>query len=173
MPDITGDEIFLRDFTRDDITDAYLGWLNDPTTVRFSNQRFRHHDYQSASEYLKSFADTCNLFIAICHRATSNPVGTMTAYINPHHQTADVGILIGSGFTRGIGLGRESWQLLCDWLLHERRIRKLTAGAAAINTPMIRIMERYGMDREAVLKEQEIVEGTPVDILLYSKYGYR
>lgn len=170
MPEICGDNILLREFRQEDIGPDYLSWLNDPRVVRYSNQRFRKHDRASAQAYLDSFPGTSNLFVSIRHRASGRAIGTMTAYVNNHHQTADVGILLGDPAVQGKGFGYESWRLLCDWLLAERGIRKLTAGTSRVNVPMVSIMERYGMVREAVLKDQEIMEGHPADILLYARF---
>ncbi|MCC6247256.1 MAG: hypothetical protein IT499_05810, partial [Rubrivivax sp.] len=36
---LRGRRVRLRPFTAADITDAYIGWLNDPEVVRYSNQR--------------------------------------------------------------------------------------------------------------------------------------
>lgn len=37
---LSGDRTMLTRFQPSDITSGYVGWLNDPMVVRFSNQRF-------------------------------------------------------------------------------------------------------------------------------------
>jgi RimJ/RimL family protein N-acetyltransferase len=166
-----GRAIRLRRFVAADITHCYLGWLNDTELLRFSNQRFNRHDAASARAYLDSFFGTPNLFIAICERASGELVGTMTAYVSMHHSTCDVGILVGDRAHLGQGLGREAWCLLVDWLLTAGGIRKLTAGCAAGNYPMLRIMDTAKMEYEGTRRDQEIIDGAPHDLVYYSRFG--
>lgn len=162
-------EVELRPFTAADITPAYIGWLNDSRVTRFSNQRFRCHDEVSSRAYLESFSGSDNLFVCILNN-DGHAIGTMTAYINRHHETVDVGLLIGDTASWGKGYGQDAWNTLCNWLMDEIGIRKLTAGAVISNVAMVRIMERSGMHREATLKSQELIDGEPQDIVRYARF---
>ena len=46
----------------------------------------------------------------------------------------------------------------------------MTAGTLACNLGMRRLMERSGMQLEAVRREQEIVEGRAEDLLYYARF---
>ncbi len=169
-PILYGDKVLLRPFTAFDIDDSYIGWLNDPDVVRFSNQRFLKHDRNSCLSYLASFEGTPNLFMSARRQSDDRPIGTLTAYVLGHHGTVDVGIMIGDKSIWGQGYGQDAWSTLINWLLKQEGIRKLTAGTLACNYGMIKLMERSGMTLEAVRKAQEIVAGCPVDILYYAKF---
>ncbi len=172
-PLLRGDKVLLRPFTAADIDDAYIGWLNDPDVVRFSNQRFLRHDRESCLRYLASFAGTDNLFMSartLSDESDGKAIGTLTAYVSSHHGTVDVGIMMGDKSVWGRGYGQDAWNTLTHWLLLRQDIRKLTAGTLASNFGMIKLMERSGMTLEAVRKAQEIVEGRPTDILYYAKF---
>lgn len=168
---LEGAKVALRCFGDADITDAYVGWLNDPEVTRYSNQRFRHHTRESCKAYLSSFAGTDNLFLSVRDAATNRAIGTMTAYRSVHHGTCDVGIMIGESGCWGGGYGQEAWNLLTGWLLDEGGVRKLTAGCLAPNRGMVRLMERSGMHLEATRSRHEIVDGTPEDIVLYARFA--
>lgn len=169
---LAGDKVMLRTFTAQDINDDYLGWLNDAATVRFSNQRFRKHTIASCEQYLASFDGSDNLFAALCDRDNGRLVGTMTAYVSRHHGTADMGLMIGERAIWGQGYGQDAWNTLGAWLLGPQvGIRKLTGGTARPNAGMLRIMERFGMQLEAVRPAQEIIEGQAVDLLYYGIFG--
>jgi [ribosomal protein S5]-alanine N-acetyltransferase len=161
----------LRPFQPADITPAYIGWLNDPRVVRFSNQRFKTHDRVSCEAYLQSFQDSEDLFLSIRLAGRDSALGTMTAYRNAHHGTADVGIMLGDASAWGKGIGLEAWQLLTDWLLGEGGTRKVTAGTLACNPGMIRIAAKSGMALEGRRLKQEIVEGEPQDILYFGRFA--
>lgn len=169
---LEGRDIALRPFVASDIGEHYIGWLNDPQVVRFSNQRLRQHDRASSERYLASFHGTDNLFAAIVRKTDGALLGTMTAYVARHHGTVDVGLMVGERSAWGQGIGQDAWNTLCEWLLGPQAgLRKLTAGAARPNTAMLRIMERFGMQLEAVRREQEIIEGQAVDLLYYARFA--
>lgn len=167
---LVGSKVLLRPFTLADITPEYVAWLNDPVVVRYSNQRFLRHTEESCRRYYDTFANTPNLFVSVRTKSDNLTVGTMTAYVSPHHETVDIGIMIGRRSVWGSGLGQDAWDTLLDWFLNERRIRKVTAGTMRCNRAMIKLMERSGMVIEAVRREQELLNGIPEDILLYGKF---
>ncbi|GGA11901.1 hypothetical protein GCM10010923_23210 [Blastomonas marina] len=169
--ELRGQKVVLRTFGADDVSEAYIGWLNNPEVTRFSNQRFRTHDRASCEAYLASFEGSDNLFVSVRDAADGAAVGTMTAYRNAHHGTCDVGIMIGQRDYWGGGYGQEAWDLLTGWLLSEGGVRKLTAGCLAPNKGMVRLMERSGMHLEATRKRHEIVDGAPEDIVLYARFA--
>lgn len=167
---VAGEKVRLRRFRPEDITPAYVGWLNDPAVVRFSNQRFRRHDRASCEAYLASFAGSPNLFIAIEEAERDRVIGTMTAYAAPQHGTVDVGIMVGEGSVRGKGYGRDAWCAMVDWLLETAEFRKVTAGTLACNGAMLGLMRASGMAHEATRTAQEIVEGRAEDIVYYARF---
>lgn len=167
---LDGKKVRLTRFTATDITDNYIGWLNDPVVTRFSNQRFLCHDRTSSERYLASFDGTPNLFVSVRRLDDGRAIGTMTAYISPHHGTADVGILIGDRSAWGSGFGQDAWDTLTNWLASHPGIRKVTAGTLACNAPMIRLAERSGMELEGRRSGQELVDGEPVDILYFAHF---
>ncbi len=166
---ILGDTLRLRDFTEVDVTPAYLSWLNDPVTTRYSNQRFVRHTRETSLRYLQSFSGTPNLFLSV-DRTGAGPIGTMTAYISTVHGTADMGILIGDRTVWGQGLGGEAWSMLMAWLLDQRGLRKVTAGTLACNMAMLRLMEKSGMHHEGSRARQEIVDGIAWDVMYFARF---
>ncbi len=171
IPLLHGEKVLLRPFSVKDIDEAYIGWLNDPDVVRFSNQRFLKHDRESSLRYLSSFDGTSNLFMSIRMLSDDRQIGTMTAYISVHHGTVDVGIMIGAKSVWGEGYGQDAWNTFVNWLLRQKEIRKLTAGTLACNYSMIKLMERSGMTLEGVRHAQEIVEDQPINMLYYAKFS--
>jgi [ribosomal protein S5]-alanine N-acetyltransferase len=168
---LTGEKVKLVPFTEADITEDYIGWLNEPEVTRFSNQRFVKHDRSSCRRYFDSFAGSPNLFLSIRRSEDDRPIGTMTAYIAPQHGTADVGILIGDRDAWGKGYGQDAWDTLVAFLLGQPGIRKVTAGTLECNAPMVRLAERSGMELEGRRRAQELVEGKPVDLLYFARFS--
>lgn len=98
-------------------------------------------------------------------------IGTMTAYLSLAHGTADMGILIGNSKSWGKGVGRDAWTTLMRHLLKDIGIRKVTGGALRCNVAMVRIMESSGMRPDGVRVAQELVDGSPHDLLHFAKFN--
>lgn len=168
---LRGSKVSLDAFGIDDVRDEYIGWLNDPAVVRYSNQRFVRHDRATCLRYLASFEGTDNAFFAVRRIDDRRTIGTMTMYRSVPHGTADIGIMIGDTSAWGHGYGQDAWDTLVRWGLETLRLRKLTAGALACNAAMVRVIERSGMRLEAVRKAQKLVDGRPEDILYFARFG--
>ena len=166
-----GDLVEISLFRVEDITDKYIGWLNNPEVTKYSNQRFQHHSAVSCQQYLGSFQGTPNLFLKIRRRSDKRMVGTMTAYVSLPHRTADIGIMVGDQTAWGKGIGQDAWATLMKWLLSHEAIRKVTAGTMCCNHAMVKIMEHSGMVLEAIRPKQELFSGQPIDIVYYGMFG--
>jgi len=164
-----GSKIYLTLFELEDITPEYISWLNDQEVVKFSNQRFLKHTHKTSVNYFQSFERTPNLFLAIKDLSSKKIIGTMTAYISEQHQTADIGILLGNRDYWGKGIGFDAWATLVKWA--SANYRKVSAGAVAVNKPMIALMEKSGMEFEGLKKHHEIVNDCPTDVLFYGKFS--
>lgn len=163
--------VSLVKFCDHHITSEYISWLNDEEVVQYSNQRFFQHDTNSATRYLLSFTNTQNLFLAVIDNSSNKMIGTMTAYIDTHHNTADLGILIGEKSTWGHGFGFYSWSLAIEWLLEVQKIRKVTAGTNSKNTGMLKIFYKSNMKQEATREAQELIDGKATDICLFCRFS--
>lgn len=141
---LIGKKVRVDTFVDTDLTPAYVGWLNDPEVVRFSNQRFEVHTEESCRAFLRQFHGSASEFLSI-KTLSGKPIGTMTCHRSVRHCTADVGIMIGDRAYWGGGYGQDAWNLVVAWLLTEPGIRKVTAGTLDCNIGMIRLMERSRM----------------------------
>ena len=168
---LEGRIITLRLFSKDNITDLYINWLNDRNVMQFSNQRFFQHTHTSCLEYLKSFANTDNLFLAIYLKEKNIYIGTMTIYVSNAHHVADIGIMIGDKKSWGIGVGSDAWGTVLNWLINNLNFRKVTGGALAGNKSMIKIMSNLNMIPDGIRKNHEIVDKKPQDLMYFAKFN--
>jgi RimJ/RimL family protein N-acetyltransferase len=165
---LQGPRITLELFQEKYITEDYIGWLNDPEVVKYSNQRFKQHSRESCLNYLQTFENANAIFLSIQNQEYH--LGTMSVYFNPQHQTADIGIMVGNKNCWGEGIGYEAWLLLLTTLVETASVRKVTGGTLSCNKSMIRIMEKSGMQPDGIRRSQEIVDGKIYDIIHYSAF---
>lgn len=167
----SGTKTKINSFKESDITDEYIAWLNDEVVVQFSNQRFLNHTKESSLKYFNTFQNSDNNFLSIKSTFNNKQIGTLTTYFNKHHNTVDIGILIGDKNTWGLGFGLDAWMATMNWLMKKKKIRKITAGTLDLNLGMISIMKKSGMQQEAVRSKQEYCNGDYRDILYFSKFN--
>lgn len=162
----------ITSFSEEYLTTRYVGWLNDPMVVRYSEQRHKKHTLESCRQYWQSFIDSPHIFWAMT--AIEPPlghIGNMNAHIDTTNSVADVGILIGERTVWGKGYGLEAWVAVCNYLLCDVGIRKVTAGTIAANKGMIRIMEKADMVADGRRIRQCMVDGIEVDIIHTALFG--
>ena len=164
-------DIRLRKFIKEDVTNKFVAWLNDPRVVKYSNQRFLNHSRQSCLDYVDSFVGTENIYLAIEDTNSRMLHGSITAFRQDHHGTADIGIMVGNRLAWGRGIGYKAWILLMNYLIKQLKVRKVTGGTLRSNLAMVRIMEKSKMKLEAVRQEHELVDGVPEDILYFCKFS--
>lgn len=153
------------------LTPRYVGWLNDPEVVRYSEQRHRTHDVKSCRDYFQSMQSDASLFLAVeMHDPGVGHVGNISIAFDPANQSADLSIMIGEKRVWGTGLASQAWGAVVDELLGNLAVRRVTAGTMGINLPMIKLMERSGMEIDAVWPRHFLWEGQEVDLVLASKY---
>jgi RimJ/RimL family protein N-acetyltransferase len=167
---IEGELVRLRVFTEENITDAYLSWLNDPVVVMYSNQRFRQHTQQTSLDYLHTFVGSESILLAVYLKDDEKYVGTMSVYFSSAHETADIGIMIGDKACWGKGVGGDAWSTILSLLLDTVKTRKVTGGTLRCNTGMTKIMVNSGMKPDGVRVEQELVDGQAQDIMHFAKF---
>ena len=164
----TTERFTVRPFEISDVSPAYLSWLNNGEHMRCSNQRFATHTHDSALEYLSSFKGIESVLLAVEMRDNSQLVGTATVLSNIHHGTADIGVMIGSEYSRR-GIAREVVRAIVE-ALDIQEFRKITIGTSAQNIGMLRVIESLGFVPDGVKLRQEIIDGIETDLLYFAKF---
>ncbi|MBK9622106.1 MAG: GNAT family N-acetyltransferase [Candidatus Obscuribacter sp.] len=166
-PTLTGPVATLPPITAAHVTDDYLCWLNDKHLMRFSRQRLRHHTRETSIAYQQTFVGTANHLWAIEATDSGELMGTINTYVDSQSLVADIGIMVGNPSARGRGLGKAAWGLVMAFLFNDLGMRKVTAGTVGGNIAMQKIAEHWQMRLEATLREQELIDDKPYDILRY------
>lgn len=169
MPTLEDQFIKLEPANAAHINDDYLSWLNDKELMRFSRQRHFTHTRETSLAYQESFRGTNNYYWAIIEKESgkSKLIGTINAYVDKTGGTADVGILIGHPSVRGKGYGKRAWALVLKFLFENLSLRKVTCGTVRGNKAMEGIAAHFKMQQEGILREQELLDEGPADILKY------
>lgn len=163
---IETERLIIEPFGEKHLSERYVGWLNDPEVVRFSEQRFRTHTLESCLAYMNSFEGTPNYFWACVTREPNiEHIGNINAYVDTRNKVGDVGVLIGEKNYWGKGYGLEVFVAVTNYLFRENHVRKVTAGTVAANTGMVRIMEKAGMKEDGRRIRHVLLDGQEFDVI--------
>jgi RimJ/RimL family protein N-acetyltransferase len=158
-------------FDETHLSARYVGWLNDPITMRYSENRHRRHDLASCRDYLRSFDNSAHFFWAALREADGLHIGNLTAYVDVSNRIADIGILIGERSCWNQGFGTEAWATAMCFLLRDCRMRKVEGGAMEANRSMIAIFGRTGMELEGRRVGHFLLDGQSTDMVLYGRFA--
>ena len=166
---IETDRLRILPFDESCLTERYVAWLNDPQVVRFSELRHTKHTLASCRAYLEAIQCSENIFLSIHAKDAGLHIGNATVTSDTHNTIADVSIIIGDRSFWSKGLGSEAFSSIVEYVLGSGEFHKVTAGAMAINIPMLAAIRQCGMQEEGRRKKHYLHEGEAVDIV----YGAR
>lgn len=145
------------------ISDTYVGWLNDPGLMAFSQHGGRVHTQASCRDYAAGFDHVSRCLWAIETKGGIH-IGNINAYLTPDQGLADIGLLVGHG-AGGQGYGSEAWQGVIAALFRSYGLRKVTGGCLASHHAMRRIMEQADMVPDGTRFAHFLQDSTPVDVV--------
>ncbi|MBM3559902.1 MAG: GNAT family N-acetyltransferase [Alphaproteobacteria bacterium] len=162
----------LEPFAERHFTPRYVAWLNDPETVRYSEQRHHRRDLAGCRAYVDAMRGGGHLLWAIVAATPeAGHVGNLSAHLDRPNRTADIAILLGEASARRRGFGRAALSAACDWLLGAGGVRKVTAGTMAANAPFCAIARACGMHEEGRRRRHFLLDGDEVDLVMFARFA--
>lgn len=84
------------------------------------------------------------------------------------HRRAEVGYVLFDDSHKKQGLMSEALGPVLAYGFEEMHLRRIEALAADYNTPSVRLLQKFGMQLEGVIREHYVVDGVNEDSVLYS-----
>jgi RimJ/RimL family protein N-acetyltransferase len=163
---LRGSRYDLFPFKEEDISERYLGWLNDPDVNRFLEIRFVHQTRETVLKYVRSFyADTEKYMWGIYPKGCSEPIGTATlANIDRNHGSGGTGLMIGETAYWGKGASLEALKLVAEFAFETLGLHRLSAVSCAPNHGLSFTHKMFGYRLEGTFKRSLfLAPGTYVD----------
>lgn len=152
---LRGELFTLRRFTVEDISDRYIGWLNDPQVNRFLEVRFVTQTREIATAYVSSYYTGVEKYMwGIYPNGVSELIGTATLHnIDRNHESGDVGLMIGSKVYWGKGASDDAIELIANLAFETLGLRRLSAGTSSPNLGINFTLKRLGFTHEGTLRK--------------------
>lgn len=152
-----------------DVTEAYVGWLNDPTVSRYLESRFSIHTIESTRQFVANcLASPSSLLLGIraIHLQGAHVGNIKMAPIDRHHGLGEVGILVGEKSAWGKGIGSAAIQVLMNIARDELGLRKLTAGCYSSTVGSQKAFLKAGFYIAGERKAHFLFDGEPEAMVL-------
>jgi ribosomal-protein-alanine N-acetyltransferase len=164
-------DLILRNIDPLEVNGNYVSWLNDNSTNQFLEVRHSQVSISSQREFVEEINqsdDTCLFGIFAPGEVLIGT--TKIGPINKIHETAAMGILIGSSKHRGLGYGSLTISIICKLFAENKILRKINAGVISENFASIRAFEKNSFLREGYRVSQfRGLEGKFMDEVLFGK----
>lgn len=138
--------LLLRPLTEKDVSDRYLGWLNNEEVRSFITEAKRTATLSSLREYVRTHsARPDTLFLGIFAKENNLHIGNIKYQpVDSQKSYAVLGILIGDPSFRGLGVASEAIKESAIWLKSNRNINQIVLGVQKDNTAAIRAYKKVG-----------------------------
>ena len=168
-PLLLNDSISLQTIDAENISSAYVDWMNDHAVVRFTEQRFIETTKQDIRSYVQKMDKSLSDLLYGIYEDSAH-IGTIKlGAINSWHKTATLSYLIGSKDHWGKGIASLVISKMTAMGFRDLELEKISASVYVNNKASARVLEKNEFRLEGVKKAQYLFEGQRVDALLYAK----
>ena len=115
----------------------------------------------------KGFEEKTNFTFAIREKENPQLIGAIGIHLDKNHQKAEIGYWLGKEFWNK-GYISESLLEILKFAFQELKLNKIYATHFPHNPASGRIMQKCGMNLEAVLKQEYFKNGNSIDVFRYS-----
>jgi len=153
----------------DDVTEAYVGWLNDPAVNCYLEIRFSVHSIETTRQFVNGCLSSPSTLLCGIRSLELQGIhvgNIKIGAIDRHHGLGEVGILIGHKAAWGRGIASSAIQLTANIARDELGLRKLTAGCYRSNVGSQKAFLKAGFCIAGERKAHFLLDGAPEDLLL-------
>ena len=156
---LIGKNYNLSPMTTSDITEDYIGWLNDKIVNRFIEARHTHQTIETVTEYINDFYKDQEKYIWGIYSLDGKLIGTISLnQIYHYHNSCSFGLMIGDSNYWGKSASEEAISLVLDFAFDTLKLHRVTGGCYSKNLGMIFTFQRLGFKREGVMRDS-LIEG--------------
>ncbi len=169
IPTLHANRVTLSPFTVDDafLVQKYAG----AAEVARTTMNIPHPYPDGAADswiasHLTEYLEKKNVVFAIRSATTGELYGAINLGLNMPHQNGELGYWMGVPFWNK-GFCTEAARRLIEYGFQDIGLNKICSRHLAGNLASGRVMEKSGMRKEGVLRQQMIKDGIPLDIVEY------
>ena len=165
MEPIVTQNLYLRQLTVEDITQAYVDALNDPKVVRLTEAKHFKWNRESVIEYVeKSNVEGESLLLGIFVKGSNKHIGNIRLFnFSKQHHRVELGIMIFDKSQWNKGYGTEALIAVTGYVFGVLELHRICADYYAVNAASARMFEKVGFKIEGVFRDHFFLDGEYVN----------
>lgn len=146
MLSFTSPRLEFRELRPEDVSAAYVGWLNDPVINQYLETRFAPQDEESVRAFVAAqLASPDSILLRITRLEDDRHIGNIKlGPINRHHASAQLSLLIGEQTLHRQGFATEAIARVSRWGIETQGLHRIEAGCYADNLGSLRAFLKAG-----------------------------
>ena len=145
---IESERIILDPMSEVYVTRDYLKWLNDSEVIKYLEINSTT-EFNDLKLYVNDKIKNKSLFWAIVIKNNNKHIGNIKLEpISLYHQTATLGIMLGSKDEWGKGYAKEAINILIRYSFNHLNLRKINLGVVESNINALKLYEKLGFKIE-------------------------
>lgn len=162
---------FMRTLYPEDVTPAYVDWMNDIEIVQHTESRAGDYSLADITDYVARWNNNDSVvFLGLFLQEDGRHVGNIKlGPIDHNARTGDIGIIIGDTRVWGRGMASEAIFRLSEWAFVDLGLRKVTAGAHEANIGSIKAFQKSGFTVDRIETVECKTDDKPIKVLRMSK----
>jgi len=161
MIEFKSQRLTYKILSSDDITEAYVSWLNDPKINRYLEIRHKTQSLEDCHDFVKQMeADQSQFLFGIFSQDNEQHIGNIKlGYVDNVHKRAQLSLFIGDSSYWGKGIATEAIDTITQWGFDSLALERIEAGCCEENIASIRAFLNTGYQIEGYFREHGIVDG--------------
>ncbi len=160
--------IILKTLTKKNITKKYLSWMNDKTTQKFTEQRYKKHKLSDLKKFIKTKKNNkLEYLFGIFIKKNNEHVGNIKlGDINFFHKTGDISYFIGNKENWKKGYASKAIELIIK-IAKKKGLKKICASLYKENKGSMKVLKKNKFKLEGELHKQLIINNKRTSKLIY------
>ena len=170
MTTISSERLLLRALNKEDITERYVDWLNDPEVNQFLETRFASNSFESCRKFILDMEqDPCSHLFGLFEKETLKHIGNVKiGFINTNHKKGQLSLLIGEKSCWGKGYATETVRTITQWGFDKLGLERIEAGCYETHLASKYIFLKVGYLQEAYFRSSVSTEDGRIGSYLFS-----
>lgn len=158
---LSSGRLLFRLLTPEDVSERYVGWLNDPEVNRYLETRFSPQTRQTCEKFVSDMQnDPASHLFGMFDKATLEHIGNIKlGFINAHHKSGQLSLLIGEKSRWGKGYATEAIRCITRWGFDALELERIEAGCYETNLGSLRAFLKAGYGVEGFFRGSAVSEG--------------
>ena len=140
----------FKKLTKNDVTDDYISWLNNPEINQFLEVRHTKQNKQIVQEYINSFYQDEEKYIWGIYDSETLIGTTTLSHFNYKKLSAEIGLMIGDKSYWGKLASDSALQFVFNFSFNDLQLESITGGCYDKNMGIVFTFKKLGFVREHI-----------------------